>query len=132
LIEFNQKEKDFLNSLEEARIATSHDDIPHVKPVSFVYQNNAVIIATDYKTRTLSNIKLNSNTSIVIDIYKSGEHKAICIQGKTEIIEKGSEFKKFYDIFYKKFEWVRKEPWNENEAPFLKIIPSNKISWGLN
>ena len=132
MIEFNQKEKDFLNSLEEARIATSHDDIPHVKPVSFVYQNNAIIIATDYKTRTLSNIKLNSNTSIVIDIYKSGEHKAICIQGKTEIIEKGSEFNKFYDIFYKKFEWVRKEPWNENEAPFLKIIPSNKISWGLN
>jgi nitroimidazol reductase NimA-like FMN-containing flavoprotein (pyridoxamine 5'-phosphate oxidase superfamily) len=132
LIEFNQKEKDFLNSLEEARIATSHDDIPHVKPVSFVYQNNAIIIATDYKTRTLSNIKLNSNTSIVIDIYKSGEHKAICIQGKTEIIEKGSEFNKFYDIFYKKFEWVRKEPWNENEAPFLKTIPSNKISWGLN
>ena len=132
MIKFNQKEKDFLNSLEEARIATSHDDIPHVKPVSFVFQNNAIIIATDYKTRTISNIKLNSNTSIVIDIYKSGEHKAICIQGKTEIIEKGLEFKKIYDVFYKKFEWVRKEPWNENEAPFLKIIPSNKISWGLN
>ena len=132
MIEFNQKEKNFLNSLEEARIATSHDDIPHVKPVSFVYQNNAIIIATDYKTRTLCNIKLNSNTSVVIDIYKSGEHKAICIQGKAEIIETGLEFKKFYNIFYKKFDWVRREPWNENEAPFLKIIPSNKISWGLN
>lgn len=86
MIEFNQKEKDFLNSLEEARIATSHDDIPHVKPVSFVHQNNTIIIATDYKTRTLNNIKLNPNTSIVIDIYKSGEHKALCIQGKIEII----------------------------------------------
>jgi nitroimidazol reductase NimA-like FMN-containing flavoprotein (pyridoxamine 5'-phosphate oxidase superfamily) len=123
LIEFNQKEKDFLNSLEEARIATSHDDIPHVKPVSFVHQNNTIIIATDYKTRTLNNIKLNPNTSIVIDIYKSGEHKALCIQGKIEIIENGLEFKKF--------EWVRKEPWNENEAPFLKIIPNNKVSWGI-
>ncbi len=132
MIEFNQRERNFLNSLEEARIATSHDDIPHVKPVSFVFQNNAIIIATDYKTRTLCNIKLNSNTSVVIDIYKSGEHKAICIQGKAEIIETGLEFKKFYNIFYKKFEWVRREPWNENEAPFLKIIPSNKISWGLN
>jgi nitroimidazol reductase NimA-like FMN-containing flavoprotein (pyridoxamine 5'-phosphate oxidase superfamily) len=131
LIEFNQKEKDFLNSLEEARIATSHDDIPHVKPVSFVHQNNTIIIATDYKTRTLNNIKLNPNTSIVIDIYKSGEHKALCIQGKIEIIENGLEFKKFYKIFYEKFEWVRKEPWNENEAPFLKIIPNNKVSWGI-
>ncbi|HIE46445.1 MAG: pyridoxamine 5'-phosphate oxidase family protein [Nitrosopumilus sp.] len=131
MIEFNQKEKDFLNSLEEARIATSHDDIPHVKPVSFVHQNNTIIVATDYKTRTLKNIKLNPNTSIVIDIYKSGEHKALCVQGKTEIIENGLEFKKFYKIFYEKFEWVRKEPWDENEAPFLKFIPNNKVSWGI-
>ncbi len=71
-------------------------------------------------------------TSIVIDVYKSGSHKAICIQGKTEIVENGLEFKKFYDRFYEKFEWVRKEPWKENEAPFLKIIPNNKVSWGLN
>jgi len=132
LIEFNEKETEFLMQLEEARIATSHDNISHVKPVSFVFYKNIILVATDYKTRTFSNIKLNSHTSIVIDIYKSGNHKAVCIQGNSEIIEDGSEFKEFYDIFYKKFSWVRKDPWKENEAPFLKIIPSNKISWGLN
>jgi hypothetical protein len=67
----------------------------------------------------------------VIDIYKSGNHKAICIQGKAEIVENGTVFKKYYDIFYKKFEWVRRDPWDENEAPFLRIIPNNKVSWGL-
>ena len=82
LIEFNQKEIDFLKSLEEARIATSHNDIPHVKPVSFVFYDKIILVATDYNTRTFSNIKSNSNTGIVIDIYKSGNHKAICIQGK--------------------------------------------------
>lgn len=132
MIEFNKKEIEFLESLEEARIATSHDDIPHVKPVSFVYHYKTIVIATDYETRTFSNIKYNPNVSIVIDIYKPGNHKAICIQGKTEIIEKGSEFKKFYEIFYNKFEWVKKDPWKENEAPFLKILPHNKTSWGLN
>jgi len=131
LIKFNDKEKEFLNSLEEARIATSHDDIPHVKPVSFVLIDNSIVIATDYNTRTFSNIKLNSNIGIVIDIYRSGNHKAVSIQGKCEIIEEGKEFKKFYDLFYKKFSWVRKDPWNEKEAPFLKIIPNNKISWGI-
>jgi len=130
LIEFNQKEIEFLNTLEEARIATSHNDIPHVKPVSFVKINDNIIIATDYKTRTYTNIKFNPNVGIVIDIYKSGEHKAICIQGKAEIIENGKEFQEFYNIFYKKFQWVRKEPWKENEAPFLKIMPNTKISWG--
>ena len=132
MIKFNQNEIDFLISLEEARIATSHNDIPHVKPVSFVFYNSAILVATDYDTRTFSNIKSNPNTGIVIDVYKSGNHKAICIQGKTEIVEKGEEFKKIYDIFYKKFEWVKKDPWIENEAPFLKIIPKYKISWGLN
>ncbi|MFB5625621.1 MAG: pyridoxamine 5'-phosphate oxidase family protein [Nitrosopumilus sp.] len=128
---FNLKEIEFLNTLEEARIATSHNDIPHVKPVSFIKIDESIVIATDYNTRTYSNIKSNQNVGIVIDVYKSGEHKAICIQGKVEIIEKGDEFKKFYDIFYKKFQWVRKEPWKENEAPFLKIVPNTKISWGL-
>ena len=132
MIEFSQKELEFLESLEEARLATSHDNIPHVKPVSFVLLNNTILVATDYDTRTFTNVKSNPHTSIVIDIYKSGEHKAVCIQGKTEIIENGEEFKKFYDIFYEKFDWVKREPWKENEAPFLKIIPNNKVSWGLN
>jgi len=132
LIEFNQKEIEFLESLEEARIATSHEDIPHVKPVSFVYHENIILVATDYNTRTFTNVKSNPHTSSVVDIYKSGGHKAICIQGKTEIVENGSEFKKFYEIFYEKFNWVRKDPWKENEAPFLMITPNNKVSWGLN
>jgi uncharacterized protein len=131
LIEFSKKETEFLKSLEEARIATSHNNIPHVKPVSFVFHEGKIIVATDYDTRTFTNIKINSNTAVTIDIYKSGDHKAVCIQGKSEIIEKGLEFKKFYDIFYEKFQWVRNDPWKENEAPFLKIIPNNKVSWGL-
>jgi nitroimidazol reductase NimA-like FMN-containing flavoprotein (pyridoxamine 5'-phosphate oxidase superfamily) len=131
LIEFSKKEIEFLNALEEARLATSHDDVPHVKPVSFTFVDGAIVIATDYETRGYSNIKMNSNVAVAIDIYKSGEHKAICIQGNVEVIENGTEFEKLYDVFHKKFAWVRKEPWKENEAPFLKIIPNSKISWGL-
>jgi hypothetical protein len=26
---------------------------------------------------------------------------------------------------------LRKDPWEENEAPFLKISSNTKISWGL-
>ena len=131
MIEFNEKEVKFLKTLEEARIATSQGNMPHVKPVSFVFHEDVFIIATDYKTKSFRNIKSNPNTSIVIDVYKSGAHKAICIQGKTEVIESGIEFKKYYDIFYEKFQWVRDDPWNEKEAPFLKVIPENKTSWGI-
>jgi nitroimidazol reductase NimA-like FMN-containing flavoprotein (pyridoxamine 5'-phosphate oxidase superfamily) len=131
LIEFTKGEEEFLQSIEEARIATSHTDIPHVKPVSFIYHDNIIFIATDYQTRTFKNIKINPKASVAIDVYESGKHRAICIQGKVKIIEEGQEFIQIYKMFENKFAWVRNEPWKENEAPFLKIITTNKTSWGL-
>lgn len=89
------------------------------------------MVATDYKTRSFQNLKKNPQVGIVIDLYKPGEHKAICIQGKVSIIEKGNEFGEIYKLFYKKFKWVRDDPWIEKEAPFLKITPTNKTSWGM-
>src|SRR3989338_2175013 len=130
-MEFTKVEEKFFQSIEEARIATSHEDIPHVKPVSFIYHNNVIFIATDYQTRTFKNVKTNPKASVAIDVYESGKHRAVCIQGKVEIIEKGQEFLQIYKKFEKKFAWVRNEPWKENEAPFLKIIVTNKTSWGL-
>ena len=130
MIELTENEIKFLETREDARIATSHDNIPHVKPVSFIF-DNFVVIATDYETRSFKNIKSNPNAAVTIDHYKSGNHTAVCIQGKVSIIESGPEFKKMYKMFYEKFEWVRREPWEEGEAPFLKIIPYKKSSWGL-
>ena len=117
--------------MEEARIATSHADIPHVKPVSFIYHDNIIFIATDYLTRTFKNVKINPKASVAIDVYESGKHRAVCVQGKVKIIEEGQEFIQIYKMFEKKFAWVRNEPWKENEAPFIKIITTNKTSWGL-
>jgi nitroimidazol reductase NimA-like FMN-containing flavoprotein (pyridoxamine 5'-phosphate oxidase superfamily) len=131
LIKFTKIEEEFLQSIEEARIATTHNDIPHVKPVSFIYHENIIFIATDYQTRTFRNLKINPKVALVIDVYESGKHRAVCIQGKVEMLEKGQEFLQIYKIFEKKFAWVRNEPWKENEAPFLKVITTNKTSWGL-
>lgn len=132
MIKFTKNEEIFLQSIEEARIATSHSDTPHVKPVSFIFHDGFIFIATDYQTRTFKNLQVNPKTSVTIDIYESGKHKAVCIQGIAEILEKGQEFLEIYKIFEDKFAWVRNEPWKENEAPFLKIISTNKTSWGVN
>ncbi len=132
MLKCSQKEIGFLQSLEEARLATCHDDIPHVKPVSCIFYKDTILIATDYETRTFRNIMKNPNTGIAIDQYRSGGHKAICLQGKTDIIEKGKKFSEIYQLFYKKFKWVRDDPWKETEAAFLKITPTNKTSWGIN
>jgi len=131
MVSFSQKEREFLNKMEEGRVATSHDNMPHVKPVSYIYEDEAIFIATDYDTRMYKNLLKNPNAAISIDIYKDKAHKAVCIQGKVTIIENGKEFSKLYKKFHDRFEWVRKQHWVENEAPFIKIVPFRKSSWGL-
>ncbi|WKT57604.1 hypothetical protein QVH35_09670 [Candidatus Nitrosotenuis chungbukensis] len=59
------------------------------------------------------------------------KHKAVLAQGEVKIIEDGPEFKKIYAKFFEKFAWVRKDPWKEKEAPFLRLVPKHKASWGL-
>jgi len=131
MVSFSQKEREFLNKMEEGRVATSHDNMPHVKPVSYIYENEEIFIATDYDTRMYKNLLKNPNAALSIDIYKDKAHKAVCMQGKVTIIENGKEFTKLYKKFHNRFEWVRKQPWVENEAPFIKIVPFRKSSWGL-
>ncbi len=131
MIEFTQKEIDFLEKNEACRIATSLNDVPHVTPVTYYYENGFFYIATDYNTKKYSNLKKNKNVAITVDIYLAEKHKAVIIQGAAEFIERGSDFKRLYDIFYKKFSWVKEMPWKEGEAPFVKIIPRKKTSWGL-
>lgn len=130
-VTFSRAENDFLTRNEACRIATCHDNIPHVVPVSYVFEDGVFYIATDYETRKYKNIQQNGRIALVVDTYSSTENKAVCIQGVAQVIEGGGEFARLYEIFQKRFEWVRRDPWNEGEAPFIKVIPTNKVSWGL-
>ncbi|MGI0010365.1 MAG: pyridoxamine 5'-phosphate oxidase family protein, partial [Nitrosopumilaceae archaeon] len=96
MVEFTQKEIDFLENNEACRIATSCEDIPHVTPVTYYFENGYFYIATDYNTKKYSNIKKNKNVAITVDVYLVAKHKAVIIQGITEFIERGQEFKRLY------------------------------------
>lgn len=128
---FNKAERDFLGRNEAGRIATCHDRVPHVVPVSYVFEGGVFYIATDYETKKYKNIKENNRVALAIDVYGSAGNKAVCVQGRAEIIESGSKFARLYSMFQKRFEWVRRDPWEEGEAPFLKVTPTGKVSWGL-
>jgi hypothetical protein len=70
--------------------------------------------------------------AIIIDSYRSSsDNKAVLIQGVVEFIERGTEFRKLYKLFSKKFKWVKNDPWREGEAPFVKVVPKSKVSWGF-
>ncbi len=130
-VTFSQAERDFLKRNEACRIATCHDGIPHVVPVSYVFEDGSFFIATDYETKKYENIRHNKSAALVVDIYNSVDNKAVCVQGTAEIIERGQEFARLYRMFHDRFEWVRRDSWKEGEAPFVKVTPRNKVSWGI-
>jgi nitroimidazol reductase NimA-like FMN-containing flavoprotein (pyridoxamine 5'-phosphate oxidase superfamily) len=130
-VAFGRAERDFLGRNEACRLGTCHNRVPHVVPVSYVFEDGSFYIATDYKTKKYENIKENDRVALAVDTYSSAGNKAVCVQGRAEIIEKGGEFARLYKVFHEHFEWVREDPWEEGEAPFLKVTPTNKVSWGL-
>ena len=127
---FNKKEQEFLKSRELCRIATaSPDGIPQVTPVIYALDGERIIIATDYGTKKLKNLRVNPRVSIVIDEYRP--NRGVIVQGKCEIEEKGEEYLRLLKILFSKFEFYRKNPWSEGESPILSITPTKVISWGL-
>ena len=131
MFQLSPNEIKFIIENEVCRLATSFRDKPHVVPVSYIYKDNFFYVSTDYNTKKLFNIKRNSNVSLTIDNYKPKFNKGITINGIARIIEKGQIYNNVYLLFYRKFEWVRDDPWNEGEAPFLAVKPTTKVSWGI-
>ena len=131
MVSFTKAEKEFLAKNEACRLATCHDNIPHLVPVSYIFENDAFYFAADLETRKLANIMKNNKVALAVDVYSSVANMAVCVQGTVEVIERGPEFKRLYNIFSQKFEWVRRNPWKEGEAPFVRVAPTNKTSWGI-
>ena len=129
MVQFSSKQLAFINKCEVCRIATVGNGKPHVVPMCYILINDLFYLATDYGTKKYKNLLKNRNVALVIDVYQP--NKAVVVEGQAEIVEKGKEFKEIYDKFYEKFGWVRDSPWKEKEAPFIKVIPVRKISWGL-
>ncbi len=132
MVKFTTKESKFLKKNEGCRVATSAKDLPHIAPVTYYFEDGFFYFATDHDTKKYANLKQNNKIAISVDIYAPGKHKAVIVHGTTTFIDNGLQFKRLYDIFYKKFVWVRENPWKENEAPFVKVKPKTKFSWGLN
>jgi uncharacterized protein len=126
-VSFSKSETDFLTKTEACRLATCHDGIPHIVPVSYIFENASFFIATDYETRKYENIKRIKTAALVVDLYSSVGNSAVCVQGTAETLESGDEFSRLYKKFHDRFEWVRLDPWKEGEGPFVKVTPTNIV-----
>ena len=127
---FKESEERYLMRHEIGRLATSSSDgTPHVVPVSYLFKDNVILIAVDYDTRKLQNLRRNRRSALVVDTLRP--NRGVLIQGNAKLIVRGAEFRRTYSQFYRAFGWVRAEPWKEGEAAFVRITPTSKASWGF-
>ena len=130
-VSFSRIEIQFLRSNEICRVATCKNNLPHVTPVSYIFNDGKFYFATDYNTVKYANLKKNNRISLVVDTFENNKNSAIVIMGITISIQRGKKFENLYDLFYDRFEWVRDDPWKQGEAPFVMVIPKSNVSWGI-
>ena len=123
-------EVEFARAHEVCRLATaSRKGWPQVTPVIYAVDGENFAVAVDYGERKLKNLRENDRVSLVIDEYHP--NKALMIQGRCEIFERGPEYLRLQKLLYEKFETYRRHPWKEGESPILSIAPVRSASWGL-
>ncbi len=118
----------FLKAHELCRFATaSKAGRPHVVPVIYALDGENIVIAVDYKTKKLRNLRENKKVALVIDEYRP--NAGLMVEGDCEIFERGKEYLRLLHILFDKFAFYRKNPWGEGESPILKIKPTKVVMW---
>jgi len=122
------KQLSFLKAHELCRLATASKDArPHVVPVIYAIDGEDVIVAVDYGTKKLKNLRENKKAALVVDDYRPNH--AVMLEGDCEILERGKEYLRLLQLLFGRFEYYRKNPWGEGESPILKIKPTRASSW---
>jgi uncharacterized protein len=52
-----ESEVKFVTNNEVCRIATTHNNMPHLVPISYIYENGFFYFATDYDTKKFRNLE---------------------------------------------------------------------------
>jgi PPOX class probable F420-dependent enzyme len=130
MVKFTPKEEAFLKSNEVCRLATaSKEGRPQVTPVMYTLDGIGFVIAVDYGTKKLKNVKENPSVALVVDRLRPT--RAVTVEGTCKVHERGAEYLRLLELLMTKFEFYRKDPWGEGESPIFRITPTKAVSWGL-
>jgi len=128
MVALTARQMKFLKSHELCRLATaSKGGRPHVVPVIYTLDGEDIIIAIDYKTKKLKNLKENPKLALVVDDYHP--NRGLMVEGDCEILERGSEYLRLLQILFDRFVFYRKNPWGEGESPILKVRTTKVVMW---
>jgi PPOX class probable F420-dependent enzyme len=130
MFKFTTKEQAFLKSNEVCRLATaSKEGRPQVTPVMYALDGTGFVVAVDYGTKKLKNVRENPSVALVVD--KLRPTRAVTIEGTCKVYERGVEYLRLLDLLMNKFEFYRENPWGEGGSPIFRITPTKAVSWGF-
>jgi PPOX class probable F420-dependent enzyme len=130
MVNFTAKQLAFLKANQVCRLATASKDArPQVTPVIYALDGTAFVIAVDYGTKKLKNVRENLNVALVVD--KLRPTRAVTVEGTCKVYERGAEYLRLLELLMSKFEFYRKNPWGEGESPIFRITPQKAVSWGF-
>ena len=128
------KEKDFVQCLRVARVATvASDSVPHNVPVCPLLENNKIYFGTERGARKMRNIEGNPNVTVVFDDYTEAWDyiRGVMFQGKARVVN-AKEFRQFRKKIYAKYsQYERRSPLGDRDSAIVEVTPTRKFSWGI-
>ena len=124
--------EDFLSESNIARIATVRpNNLPHVTPVWYLWENNQLLIAIMKGSVKESNIRQNNKVAVTVD-SNMAPNKGVIIEGTAKIEELSNDMERRIGLRYLKTENL--DEYMEYAHAFLssvliKIRPEKIISW---
>ena len=131
MIKFTKNEAQFINKRSEARVATvSPKGWPQVTTVVHAFNGRHIYFAMDYGSRKHKNLLHNNKISLIIDVY-GRQPKAVMMQGRAELLEKGKDFASTKHLLEMRHAYFRANKIKETQAVLVKVTPTRKVSWGI-
>lgn len=128
---FSDSQLRFLAGNYVARIATSSKDEPHVSPIYFAFDRDAIFFVTERTTSKFKDIETNPKASIVVDQFdadwlhgKKGPgttERAIAILGRATIIKDKTLHKLMCQVFMERYPDFEEEKYPTEATPILKV-----------
>lgn len=128
----------FLRSARSGHLATADDKgRPHVIPVCYVFDGEAVYSVLDAKPKSTSlmrlrrvrNILANPQVSLVVDHYEEDwtRLRYLLVSGDAGLLESGGECSRAIAMLREKYPQYK--AMDLDESPVIKIVPSRFVPW---
>jgi nitroimidazol reductase NimA-like FMN-containing flavoprotein (pyridoxamine 5'-phosphate oxidase superfamily) len=133
-VRWNKKERDFVDSLRVARLATADArGRPHNVPICPLLDGEKIYLGSEAGVKKVRNIEANPQVAIVFDDYSEAWAylRGILIQGEARVVSP-AEFRRLRRKMYAKYlMYESMAALDDDDSVIIEITPRRKFSWGL-